>query len=79
MDSRTARGGGRYPVALALTFAAICVVPLGFRAAHPSIYSDDVTRIEQLQTIGSLCALLFIPFNEHIAPIFQAVSWVAWR
>src|SRR3954462_9681456 len=64
---------------LLVLFVAICLAPLGFRAAHPSVFSDDVTRIEQLQTAGSLREILFVPFNEHMAPVFQTVSWVTWN
>lgn len=68
----------RPPILLAALFGAICLVPLGLRAAHPSLFSDDVTRIGQLQTSPSLGAILFVPFNEHMAPLFQAVSWATW-
>lgn len=76
MDSPTPAFRRRLLLAL---FVAICLAPLGFRAAHPSVFSDDVTRIGQLQTAGSLREILFVPFNEHMAPVFQTVSWVTWN
>ena len=60
-------------------FAAVVMVPVGMRMMHPSLFSDDVTRIEQLLMAGSAGEFLFRPFNEHMAPLFQAVSWAAWR
>jgi hypothetical protein len=48
------------------------------RLRHPSIYSDDLARIGDLQA-RSLSALLFLPFNEHMAPFFQSVSWTTWQ
>src|SRR5258708_7832445 len=65
-------------VVMALAFVALCLVPHVRRWSHPSLYADDVVRIAQLQeaTLGSL---LFRPFNEHVAPVFEAVSWAAWR
>jgi hypothetical protein len=48
------------------------------RLAHPTLFSDDVIRIADLQT-KPLGDLLFRPFNEHVAPIFEAVSWITWQ
>ncbi|MFO0891902.1 MAG: hypothetical protein U0790_22550 [Isosphaeraceae bacterium] len=63
---------------LASAFALVCMAPHARRLLHPSFFSDDVTRIAQLQT-SSLQALLFQPFNEHIAPLFQLTSWTTWQ
>jgi hypothetical protein len=60
-------------------FVAVCLAPLGFRLAHPSIYSDDVTRIGLLEAAAAPWAVLFQPFNEHMAPLFQIVSIVTWE
>ena len=68
----------RPPLLLAALFVAICLVPLALRGRHPSVFSDDVTRIGQLREARSLGSILFVPFNEHMAPVFQAVSWAAW-
>jgi hypothetical protein len=57
---------------------AACLVPYLDRLKHPSLYSDDVTRIAQLQTVP-LARLLFLPFNEHMAPLFQGLSWLTWQ
>ncbi len=69
----------RSPILPLTLFAAICAAPMALRLQHPSLFSDDVTRIGQLQTSPSLGSLLFVPFNEHMAPLFQTVSWVAWQ
>jgi hypothetical protein len=45
---------------------------------YPSLVGDDVQRVEDLQA-QPLRKLWFRPFNEHMAPIFETVSWVAWR
>lgn len=62
----------------AAAFCAILGVPLAFRLAHVSLYGDDVVRIAQLQTTP-LSQLLFRPFNEHMAPLFEVVSWTTWQ
>jgi hypothetical protein len=73
------RGWGRASIALmAVSFLAICLSPHVGRLSDPSLFSDDVTRIERLQTMP-LGTLLFRPFNEHIAPVFELVSWVTWQ
>ncbi|WP_148593132.1 hypothetical protein [Aquisphaera giovannonii] len=54
------------------------MAPHAGRLTRPSLYSDDVIRVAQLQTIP-LTELLLRPFNEHIAPLFQLVSWVTWQ
>jgi hypothetical protein len=48
------------------------------RLLHPSIYGDDVARIGDLQT-RPLAGLVFLPFNEHMAPFFQSASWTTWQ
>jgi len=65
-------------VLLILAFGAILLVPHLPRIRHPSIYGDDVQRIADLQT-RPLCALWFRPFNEHMAPFFETVSWATWQ
>jgi hypothetical protein len=57
---------------------AVCLLPYLDRLKHPSLYTDDVTRIVQLQT-STLDRLLFLPFNEHMAPLFQCLSWLTWQ
>src|SRR4051794_608837 len=62
---------------LAAGVVASLVTYLG-RLKHPSLYTDDVVRIAQLQT-SPLRQLLFLPFNEHMAPLFQGLSWLTWQ
>jgi len=62
---------------LAIAFACVCLLPHAARLVHPSLFSDDVVRIADLQT-KPLTALLFRPFNEHVAPVFELVSWTTW-
>src|SRR4051794_21425430 len=57
---------------------AMGLVPYLGRLKHPSLYTDDVVRIAQLQTTP-LPRLLFLPFNEHMAPLFQGLSWLTWH
>lgn len=64
--------------AAGLAFLAVCLAPYAARLGSPSLYADDVERVIQLRT-GTLGGILFVPFNEHIAPLFQAVSWASWR
>ena len=56
---------------------AASLIPYLDRLKHPSLYTDDVTRIAQLR-MSPLDRLLFLPFNEHMAPLFQFVSWLTW-
>jgi len=63
---------------MAVSFLTICLAPDAARLSDPSLFSDDVTRIAQLQTMP-LGTLLFRPFNEHFAPVFEVVSWVTWQ
>jgi hypothetical protein len=73
------RGWARASIALvAVSFLAICLAPHLGRLSDPSLFSDDVGRIAQLQTMP-IRTLLFRPFNEHVAPVFELVSWVTWQ
>lgn len=77
--ARALPGPGSWSRAAALAvFAALCAWPYLGRLTNPSLYSDDVVRVEQLQT-APLGDLLFRPFNEHMAPLFQLTSWLSWR
>jgi hypothetical protein len=64
--------------ALGAAFAAIVLAPYADRLRQASLFGDDVVRIAQLQ-MYPLRAILFLPFNEHMAPAFQTISWLAWR
>jgi hypothetical protein len=65
-------------VLLILAFLVIFLVPHLSRIRHASIYFDDISRIADLQT-RPLSALWFRPFNEHMAPFFETVSWAVWQ
>src|SRR5947209_1948665 len=71
------RAEGPIVGALAVAFIVVCLAPHLDRLTHPSLYADDVVRVAQLQA-NPLGALLFRPFNEHVAPCFEAVSWLTW-
>jgi len=72
----TARGLAA--VALAAAFAAICLYPHLLWVGQPSLFSDDVMRVTDLQTIPP-GRMLVRPFNEHLAPLFEAVSLASWH
>jgi hypothetical protein len=56
-----------------------CATPhLLMRLTRPSLYADDVVRIEAVRTVPSSTALAR-PFNEHLAPLFDLVTWASWR
>lgn len=61
-----------------LILGLLCLGPYLGRLKHASLYADDVARIADLQT-RPLGAMLFRPFNEHIAPLFEGVSWLTWQ
>ena len=63
---------------LTLAGSAILLIPHLSRIMDASLYSDDVNRIFDLQT-RTLGELLFRPFNQHMAPFFETVSWLTWR
>lgn len=48
------------------------------RLGSPSLYADDVDRVAQVRA-EPLGRMLFAPFNEHVAPLFQLVTWFTWR
>src|SRR5690606_7430477 len=72
------RGRVAATAALAATFAALCLAPHAARLARPSLYADDVARVEQLQVMSPR-AMLRRPFNEHLAPSFEVVSLATWH
>ncbi len=59
-------------------FALVAVVPLLRRLRHPTMQGDDITRLVDLieQPVRDL---IFLPFAEHVAPLFQLVSLVTWE
>ena len=56
----------------------LVIWPYASRLAWASLYVDDLVRVGFRQT-ETLRQSLFRPFNEHIAPLFEVVSWIAWQ
>ncbi len=54
------------------------ILPYLDRLETPSLHGDDFVRLIQLRT-EPLPRLLFLPFNEHMAPLFQGISWLTWQ
>lgn len=65
-------------LALAATFVALCLYPHLLWVGVPSLFSDDVIRVMHLRML-SPGVMLVRPFNEHMAPLFEAVSLACWR
>ena len=63
---------------LGMGLLVILILPHFSRVVDASLYADDVNRIFELQT-RPLGELMFRPFNEHMAPFFETVSWVTWQ
>jgi hypothetical protein len=63
---------------LVISYPLILIIPHFSRIMDFSLYSDDASRILDLQT-RPLGALLFRPFNEHMAPFFEMISWITWQ
>ena len=62
---------------LMAAFAVLCGLPYGRWVEHPSLFHDDLMRAESLRN-STLGQALFRPFNEHMAPLFETVSYLAW-
>jgi hypothetical protein len=77
-DPRTPRAQRRTRTLLATVFVIVCLGPHLDRLQHPGLFTDDVKRINDLQT-QPLSRLLFRPVQEHMAPFFETVSWVTWQ
>ncbi len=77
---RQPRSIGRLaPVALlGAAYVACCTWPYLRWWADPILFDDDLVRVGGLRRSG-LSGSLFRPFNEHMAPLFEVVSWAAWR
>jgi hypothetical protein len=62
-----------------LLLLSLCFLPWAKHLRREaSLLGDDTQRVEDLQ-LKPLSALLFRPFNEHLAPVFETVSWIAWQ
>jgi hypothetical protein len=59
-------------------FALIALHPVIARIRRPTLLSDDITRVVELIE-QPLSKLLVRPFNEHLAPLFDFVSWSTWQ
>jgi hypothetical protein len=64
-------------VAGVLGFVLALIVPHLRWLSYPSLFDDDFLRVASLQH-STLGQALFRPFNEHMAPLFEVVSWLAW-
>jgi hypothetical protein len=62
----------------AVVFALIALLPAIRRIRHPTLLGDDVIRLVDLIE-HPLCELLSQPFSEHVAPVFNFVSWTTWQ
>jgi hypothetical protein len=65
-------------VASTYLLLALCLWPYAGHLKEASLLGDDAQRVEDLQ-VRPLSALWFRPFNEHMAPAFETVSWITWR
>lgn len=64
--------------ALLTAFVMICLAPWLPRLARPSIYADDIERIGKARSVP-FGELIVAPYNEHLAPLFQLDTWIAWN
>ena len=71
LPRRWVRGG------FVLVWVVLCAWPYLDLARHPSLFDDDFTRVGGLRR-SPLWASLWQPFNEHLAPLFELVSRLAW-
>jgi hypothetical protein len=78
-EGRSRVSGPSIPtMGLALVFGVVCAWPYARWFAHPSLFDDDFQRAGSLRR-STLGEALFRPFNEHMAPLFETVSWLAWQ
>lgn len=66
-----------FKLVLMATFVILCGFPYLRWLEHPSLFHDDFLRVESLRN-STLQEALFRPFNEHMAPLFETVSYLAW-
>ena len=59
-------------------FTLVAAAPLLRRLRHPTLQSDDIMRLVDLIETP-FRQLFFLPFAEHVAPLFQLVSWITWE
>ncbi len=63
---------------MGLIFSALIVWPYLKWFENPSLYDDDFLRVGSLRRTA-LGDALFRPFNEHMAPLFETISWLCWQ
>jgi hypothetical protein len=63
---------------LSLLYILVTIWPVIKRLRQPTILGDDVARLVDLIE-HPFHELIFLPFGEHVAPLFQLVSWLVWR
>jgi hypothetical protein len=56
----------------------VSIKPLIERVCRPTVVGDDVARIGEVAALP-FRELVLRPFSEHIAPLFQLVSWSTWQ
>ena len=61
-----------------LVFALVISLPMLERILYPTIFLDDVIRVVRLIE-RPMPGLLFAPFYEHVAPLFELVTWITWQ
>ena len=59
-------------------FVLVTWLPVIRRIHHPSILGDDLIRLIILIE-HSFQDVVIRPFNEHVAFLFDTVSWVTWQ
>ena len=64
-------------ILLTLGLLTLAVWPYLAWACLPSLFDDDVTRVGDFRR-STFPGSLFRPFNEHVAPLFEVVGWLAW-
>ena len=64
-------------VGLILVWIGLCGFPYLELARHPSLFDDDFTRVGGLRRLP-VWDSLWRPFNEHLAPLFELMSRLAW-
>ena len=62
---------------MVLVILLACIGPHLGSTRSPSLFDDDLIRVGALRR-GVFPAALFQPFNEHLAPLFELVSWLGW-
>ena len=61
-----------------LLFAFVAYWPAWRRITRPTLLGDDIARLVHLERL-SFVDHLFVPFGNHIVPLFQLVSWLTWQ